>query len=240
MYKIEFKTKEESKQIQELLFQLGYEWKYRNIGKKFHDTGYEVCFLYAQDGCITTGYKSQEGRNYFENKSDECEKITLPQLKDLVVFQRNDIKDANWETEGGDQIYKDSKGKSYIYRFTGWGELQKHEMRQAMWEIPQLKYPNLISRTEALKALSEGKEVEYFKEEWLDVNRLSVRDLTSENTSYQFRIKPELKKVTLSLVKPKRIDVDPVTGAVGLIYEDNKVAREVYEYLREQFNLHGV
>ena len=48
----------------------------------------------------------------------------------------------------------------------------------------------LISGKEALIALANGKEVEYYKHEWMDVNRLSVRDLTSSDNMYKFRLKP--------------------------------------------------
>ena len=48
----------------------------------------------------------------------------------------------------------------------------------------------LISGKEALIALANGEEVEYYKHEWMDVNRLSVRDLTSSDSMYKFRLKP--------------------------------------------------
>ena len=48
----------------------------------------------------------------------------------------------------------------------------------------------LISGKEAMIALANGEEVEYYKHEWLDVNRLSVRDLTSPDNMYKFRLKP--------------------------------------------------
>lgn len=50
---------------------------------------------------------------------------------------------------------------------------------------------NLISGKEALIALANGEDVEYYKHEWLDVNRLSVRDLTSLDSMYKFRLKPQ-------------------------------------------------
>ena len=48
----------------------------------------------------------------------------------------------------------------------------------------------LISKKEALIALANGEDVEYYKHEWMDVNRLSVRDLTSSDNMYKFRLKP--------------------------------------------------
>ena len=56
----------------------------------------------------------------------------------------------------------------------------------------KLNEQGLISGADALRALADGKEVEYFKDEWMDVRRLSVRDLTSSNTSYKFRLKPRV------------------------------------------------
>ena len=48
----------------------------------------------------------------------------------------------------------------------------------------------LISGKEAIIALANGEGVEYYKHEWMDVNRLSVRDLTSSDSMYNFRLKP--------------------------------------------------
>ena len=54
----------------------------------------------------------------------------------------------------------------------------------------------LISGKEALIALANGEEVEYYKHEWMDVNRLSVRDLTSSDNMYKFRLK--LRTITIN------------------------------------------
>lgn len=241
-FNLEFKTQEENKYIQELLFQLGYEWKYRNIGKNFHPTHPAVCFLFADDGCITTGENTDNGRDYFKNRSSNKE-IDISKLEDLVVLKRNNINDANWETEGGDQIYKDSNDKSYIYRSDGWDELQRHEMRQAMWEkhkpIKEPQEPNLISEKDAFNAWIDGKDVEIYDESecWHPLLRDHGLCVFDSKGRVKFRLKPELQNKIVNLKKPKRIETDPVTGAVGLIYEDNKVAREVADDLKQQFGL---
>lgn len=54
----------------------------------------------------------------------------------------------------------------------------------------------IISGKEALIALANGEDVEYYKHEWMDVNRLSVRDLTSSDNMYKFRLKP--RTITLN------------------------------------------
>lgn len=58
---------------------------------------------------------------------------------------------------------------------------------------------NLISGKEALIALANGEDVEYYKHEWMDVNRLSVRDLTSSDSMYKFRLKP--RTITINSIE---------------------------------------
>ena len=67
----------------------------------------------------------------------------------------------------------------------------------------------IISGKEALIALANGEEVEYYKHEWMDVNRLSVRDLTSSDNMYKFRLKP--RTITLNGIEvpaPFKPDTD--------------------------------
>lgn len=244
MYKIEFKTQEENKQIQELLFQLGFEWKYHNIGKNFHKTHENICYLYAQKDCITTGFRSPEGKEFFESHSSYCKKITLPQLRDLVVLKRNDVKDANCIDKKREAWYLASDGTYYAwqYRKLCWDTesdacVEAHDIKP----INQPQDPTLISGADALRALADGKEVEGFleeNEEWIPIVYFSVQEVV--NGLYKFRLKPELQKKIVNLTKPKHIAQDIITGEVCLVYEDNKVARDVCEYLREEFNLHGV
>ena len=56
----------------------------------------------------------------------------------------------------------------------------------------------LISGKEALIALANGEDVEYYKHEWMGVNRLSVRDLTSSDNMYKFRLKPRTITITIN------------------------------------------
>lgn len=153
-------------------------------------------------------FEDGSGSFYSHNVNlNECVEITIAQLRDLVVLKRNDINDANWETEGGDQIFKDSNDKSFIYRSDGWDELLRHEMRQAMWEKPKaIAKPQstaLISGADALRALADGKEVEGFSEEneeWIPIVYFSVQEVV--NGLYKFRLKPQTIKLELELPKP--------------------------------------
>ena len=93
----------------------------------------------------------------------------------------------------------------------------------------------LISGKEALIALANGEEVEYYKHyykhEWMDVNRLSVRDLTSSDNMHKFRLK--LRTITINGIEVpapfepkdgnKYFFIDPVNSNVGYssdYYED--------------------
>ncbi|EKU56660.1 hypothetical protein ACINWC323_2694 [Acinetobacter sp. WC-323] len=156
-YKIKVNGPDNSAEIQDLFFELGYFW----VCSKKEITNLDATYIYAKDGFLTAGFNDL---NFAEAGHQE---LTLPQLRDLVVSHRNDIQDANWETEGDDQIYQDSNGKSFIFREQGWDELQRHEMRQAMWEKIKPKPQHveveqgLISGAEALKAMMAGKRVLY-------------------------------------------------------------------------------
>ena len=61
---------------------------------------------------------------------------------------------------------------------------------------------NLISSKEALIALANGEDVEYYKREWMDVNQLSVGDLTALRSMYKFRLKPRTITLTLEIPAP--------------------------------------
>ena len=59
---------------------------------------------------------------------------------------------------------------------------------------------NLISSKEALIALANGEDVEYYNREWMDVNQLSVAGLTALRSMYKFRLKP--RTITLNIEIP--------------------------------------
>ncbi|MFX8817667.1 hypothetical protein ABTM55_01820 [Acinetobacter baumannii] len=200
-YKIKVKDEAESKEAQELFFELGY---------------IVVNHVDNEKGFIVVSKEADSPFN-FDYWCSVDKELTLPQLRDLVVLKRNDINDANWETEGGDQIFNDSNNKSYIYRTDGWDELQRHEMRQAMWEkskaIAKPQDPALISGAEALRALIDGHEVQGRLEnqvQWIDINPKSdgalVKSFLTEKNRIgircYFRFKPQTIKLELELPKP--------------------------------------
>ena len=77
-YKIKVNNEAESKEAQELFFELGYYWVtglgVKNLGAKF---------LYVKDNKITMGYCS-------DNFSDvDCREITIAELRDLVAQSKS-------------------------------------------------------------------------------------------------------------------------------------------------------
>lgn len=87
---------------------------------------------------------------------------------------------------------------------------------------------NLISGKEALIALANGEEVEYYKHEWLDVNRLSVRDLTSSDNMYKFRLKP--KTITINGIEVTA-PFEPKEGdAVFVLDNSNQLGFSTFIY----------
>lgn len=76
-YKIKVNNESESKEAQELFFELGYYW-ITGLGVK----NFDAKFLYAKNNQITMGYCS----DHFSD-SGSCE-ITLHQLRDMVAAHR--------------------------------------------------------------------------------------------------------------------------------------------------------
>ena len=91
--KIKVSTAQESKEAQELFFELGYVWFY-NMGRKIENvTG---VIKASSDGTMCAG-------DVFKTNHKE---ITLQQLRDKVVLKRNKITDATHTGKSGSEYYK--------------------------------------------------------------------------------------------------------------------------------------
>ncbi|MEB3790110.1 hypothetical protein [Acinetobacter sp. IK40] len=210
-YKIKVNDEAESKEAQELFELLGFKW----AGDHPENGWYS--HLYAENStcCYLAPY-------VWGGLGDRFKELTLPQLRDLVVLHRNDIHDANWVTEGDDQIYQDSNGKSFIFREQGWDELQRHEMRQAMWKKvkpkPQPTEPEqcLISGADALRALADGQLVQWMTgDAFQDVtDEWQIREFS--HPSFKFRLKPRTIKLELEIPAP----FEPKTGEIFYYISD--------------------
>ena len=107
--KIRVNNKSESKEAQELFFELEYSW---NGNKIIQDLSFPVngkYWLCTKNGmglfnCIKWGTGHDSGKL-----------ITLPQLRDLVVLKRNDVGDANAFRHDNDVKYYITSDNKYYY-----------------------------------------------------------------------------------------------------------------------------
>ncbi|MFW6517188.1 hypothetical protein [Acinetobacter baumannii] len=196
-YKIKVKDEAESKEAQELFVQLGFE-----------KTGFSCdefpCYLATWGG----GFSDYVLDSLSISK--ERKELTLPQLRDLVVLKRNDVKDATHEDQYGDKwLYLDER--HYVYLNYQWslptGEfLERYELKPIEKSQPQ--DPALISGADALRALADGKEVEGFSEEneeWIPIVYFSVQEVV--NGLYKFRLKPQTIKLELEIPAPYKAKI---------------------------------
>ncbi|MGI9675855.1 hypothetical protein ACRZWA_20855, partial [Acinetobacter baumannii] len=119
--------------------------------------------------------------------------LTLPQLRDLVVLKRNDVNDATHTGTGDSKYYVDSNGDSYIHNSIIWTEWKLDI--SILKPITQTQDPALISGADALRALADGKSVEYLycDEEWIDASELQAKHFNSD--CFTFRIKKRLIQI---------------------------------------------
>lgn len=236
-YKIRVNNEAESKEAQELFFELGYKHKWD--GAVVKESWNKARFVYAEDKILWSGNCSDDFA--------ECDfqELTLAQLRDLVVLHRNDIDDANWETEGDDQIYEDSSGKSFIFREQGWDELQRHEMRQAMWEKTKSKPQTpendqgLISGADALRALADGEEIQWISKDFKKWNNLdewnaNLKTFLNEKyiaeSEFKFRLKPRTVKIEIEVPAP----FEPKVGEVFYVLCPTAVGGYSKMYITDQ------
>lgn len=87
----------ENKEAQELFFDLGYYWAYKNLGKKLLLSKKDVYLFAESNGILGTGNKENE--SFFNDWRGK--EITLQELRDMVVLKRNDVADATHEDYSG-------------------------------------------------------------------------------------------------------------------------------------------
>lgn len=227
-YKIKVNDEAKSKEAQELFFELGFAW----LCSKKDITNLDVVFIYAKDGVLTAGFNDH---NFAEAGHKE---LTLPQLRDLVVLKRNDVKDATHRDKQQNSIYLTSDKVIYYWQ----GEWCKSAINKSndyenyiansLTPITQPQDPALISGAEALRALADGKEVEANNSDfgyWIDARNLSVKDFFDD--IHIFRLKPQTIKLELELPKP----FEPEEDCHVYILDDGKTDG----YRRYSYEVHG-
>ncbi|MGL3014410.1 hypothetical protein [Acinetobacter baumannii] len=200
-YKIKVNDEAESKEAQELFVQLGFE-----------KTGFSCdefpCYLATWEG----GFSDYVLDSL--NISRERKELPLPQLRDLVVLKRNDVKDATHRDKRDESIYLASDKVIYYWQ----GEWCKSAINKSndyenyiansLTPIAKPQAPALISGADALRALADGKEVEGFSEEneeWIPIVYFSVQEVV--NGLYKFRLKPQTIKLELEIPAPYKAKI---------------------------------
>ena len=119
--KIKVNNEDESKEIQELLFEFGCYW----AGRKNKDNVIEVTngrYIFSRRGEMTYCDSSEVELN---GVGFSLKEITLQYLRDLVVLKRNSIDDASLKDVFGDIWYVDSNNNYWMFENGIWREADK-------------------------------------------------------------------------------------------------------------------
>ncbi|MFV5478390.1 hypothetical protein VXQ00_04795 [Acinetobacter baumannii] len=199
-YKIKVNDEAESKEAQELFVQLGFE-----------KTGFSCdefpCYLATWEG----GFSDYVLDSL--NISRERKELTLPQLRDLVVLKRGDVKDANHRDKQDESIYLTSD--KVIYYWQGeWcksainkSNAYENYIANSLTPIAKPQAPALISGADALRALADGEEVLWRTKTNAEVKsfRKQTPDIDlvlSGDCNYRFWIKPRTIKLEIEIPAP--------------------------------------
>lgn len=206
-YKIKVKDETESKEAQELFFELGYSWQ--SCGKYYNRIGnYAFITACPDEMLLRMGWGG-----------DTDKELTLPQLRDLVVLKRNDVKDKTHRDKQDESIYLTSDKVIYYWQ----GEWCKSAINKSndyenyiansLTPIAQPQDPTLISGADVPALIKKGESVQFRSVfnvqgggEWKDLDlerdeeEFSLGDLI--NTRFEWRLKPQTIKLELELPKP--------------------------------------
>ncbi|MFI9938508.1 hypothetical protein [Acinetobacter baumannii] len=213
-YKIKVKDEAESKEAQELFFELGYSWL--GCGKYYNRIGnYTFITAYPDEMLLRMGWGG-----------DTDKELTLPQLQDLVVLKRNDVKDATHEDQYGDKwLYLDER--HYVYLNDQWdlpiGEfLERYELKpilpvknqdpalfsgadaKLVEQAKKFITSDHLNRFEAAEAHLEGHPVQFMlaNGDFIDITSDTTLGIFEKDGGYSFRLKPQTIKLELELPKP--------------------------------------
>ncbi|WP_144618809.1 hypothetical protein [Acinetobacter pittii] len=215
-YKIKVKDEQNFKEVASLINTLGY-----GINFSYSNASGEVVkgLFLKSNGIVEWTHRD----TYFD--LNDSKELTLPQLRDLVVLKRNDVKDAT-HTDGNRKAFLDSAGKYHYWCFhkNEWIDskhiayliqyLKPIQTAQAVLnDLDELreeykdyhKDPALISGAEAKIAWANGKEIEYQNkldsDAWIVIDDTNTLGVFSKD-QFVFRLKPQTIKLELELPKP--------------------------------------
>jgi len=200
-YKIKVNEEAESKEAQELFFELGYSWF--GCGKHYSSIGnFNYITAYPDEMRLRMGWGG-----------DTQEELTLPQLRDLVVLHRNDVKDATHEAACGTYLFLDSSGDWHFFHkheavfYTIDGDISTFvdmpiTLIKEQTQQPTEPEQGLISGDDALRALADGKLVEFSLDEGIWENPKDLQIDYFLNDVAEFRLKPRTIKLEIEIPAP--------------------------------------
>lgn len=100
-YKIRVNSESESKEVQQLFFELGYNW----FKKGYVEVKTPETIMSFENGALSTGIRG----------SINHKEITLPELRDLVVLKRNDRNDRTHTDQDNWSWFISSNGTGYVF-----------------------------------------------------------------------------------------------------------------------------
>lgn len=226
-YKIRINNEAESREAQELFFELGYQ---SGIASNKH---FPVLIVAHDCG---NGPESTTAIHMNNKRHKDYEELTLPQLRDLVVLHRNDVSDATHTDEEGAKIYLTSNKVVYYWQ----GEWCKSAINESndyenyianslkTIQKPQLEQA-LISGADALRALADGKEVEYlYGTQWESATGNQILISAFIGDKFKFRLKPRTVKLEIEVPSPFEPKVGELFWHISPQYEKG-FAQSMYD-----------
>ncbi|HFE9764595.1 TPA: hypothetical protein ACGA4J_001358 [Acinetobacter baumannii] len=201
-------------------------------------------------------FEDGSGSFYSHNMNlNECVEITIDQLQELVVLNRNDVNDANHRDDDGKALFITNDNVMYYWGGEGWlksayngTNAYESYLKNRVKPINEPNMPNeekdpaLISGADAKLAWANGQEVEYQNkldsDAWLLIDDTNTLGVFSKN-QFVFRLKPQTIKLELELPKPfepKPGDmywfISPFysTGYDSSIFEDHQADKLQVQY----------
>lgn len=190
-YKIKVNNEAESREAQDLFEQLGFMW-----ASDYPENGDWYSHLYAEKSscCHLPIY-------VWNGLGDKFQELTLPQLRDLVVLHRKDVKDAT-HTDGERKGFLSSDGVEYFWNAYDLEWFKAKQMTFAYEKFKPIQEHGLISGADAKLAWAKGDELQIRETgttKWkplTDKYSLMVFDYDR----YELRIKP--RTITLNVEIP--------------------------------------
>lgn len=206
-YKIKLNNEAESKEAQDLFEQLGFTW-----AGDYPENGDWYSHLYAEKStcCHLPIY-------VWNGLGDKFQELTLPQLRDLVVLHRNDVKDATHSCDDLNGAAIKLSGTWYGYNYfknewQPWDEIEDDEYKISdLKPIQKSPEHGLISGADALRDFSNSQVSEDGSENWVDLSccKYSIKQILDEKDKYTsgyykllFRIKPCTITLCLEIPAP--------------------------------------